>query len=219
MARLLIIDDNSLRGQQLLHVLQRRRHTVHLTRCCSEALRLSAHRRPHAVLLDLDLPPRQGFALREFLRCCAPAPVVVRGEEQQIISALHAGAAGYMPASCSAELAALHLHTLYLWDADEPDVEVGGLRISVRCHRVTVDGREVDLRPTEFRLLLHLTRSNGRVVSRAELAELLWDDRRLHAERTVNVHLSALRRKLGESAARPRYVHSVHGVGVRLRAP
>ena len=219
MARLLIIDDNPLRGQQLLHVLQRRRHTVQVTRCCSEALRLSEHRRPHAVLLDLDLPPRQGVELHGFLRHCAPAPVVVRGEEQQIIPALHAGAAGYMPASCSAELAALHLHTLYLGEADEPDVEVGGLRISVRCHRVTVDGQEVDLRPTEFRLLLHLARCNGRVVSRAELAEQLWDDRRPHAERTVNVHLSALRRKLGERAARPRYVHSVHGVGVRLRAP
>ena len=98
-------------------------------------------------------------------------------------------------------------------------ITVGGLAIDTRSHEVTVDGRPVDLARKEFELLLALARRAGEVVTKRDLLAEVWQLAWGGSDRTVDVHLSWLRRKLGETAAEPRYLHSVRGVGVKLAAP
>ena len=102
---------------------------------------------------------------------------------------------------------------------EDPVITVGGLAIDTRSYEVTVDGRPVELARKEFELLLALARRAGEVVTKRDLLAEVWQLAWGGSDRTVDVHLSWLRRKLGETAAEPRYLHSVRGVGVRLVAP
>jgi two-component system response regulator PrrA len=104
-------------------------------------------------------------------------------------------------------------------DQQSEVVNLGSLEIDPRSREVTVDGRPVDLTRKEFDLLLALSRRPGAVVSKRELLAEVWGLPWGGGDRTVDVHLSWLRRKLGETAAEPRFLHSVRGVGVKLAAP
>ena len=96
---------------------------------------------------------------------------------------------------------------------------VGGLEIDPRGRRTTLDGREVELTPKEFDLLAYLAERAGEVVTKKELLTEVWQQPWGGSDKTVDVHLSWLRRKLGESASEPGYLTTVRGVGVRLSAP
>ena len=104
-------------------------------------------------------------------------------------------------------------------------VEVGGLRIDVARHEATLDGERLDLTPKEFELLALLAANAGHVVSKRQLLADVWQQPYGGADKTVDVHLSWLRRKLGETAAKkldstePRLIHTIRGVGVKLVAP
>lgn len=103
--------------------------------------------------------------------------------------------------------------------AADPTLVVGGLRVDPRARQVTLDGVAVELTPREFDLLHHLAARPGEVVTKRELLTEVWQIPYGGADKTVDVHLSWLRRKLGESAQEPRYLHTVRGVGVRLEPP
>jgi DNA-binding response OmpR family regulator len=96
---------------------------------------------------------------------------------------------------------------------------VGGLEVDPMSRRVTLDGSALDLSPREFDLLRHLAERPGEVVTKRDLLTDVWNQPWGGSDKTVDVHLSWLRRKLGESAAAPAYLHTVRGVGVRLSAP
>jgi DNA-binding response OmpR family regulator len=98
-------------------------------------------------------------------------------------------------------------------------LEVGDLVVDIKARTAVLAGRSLDLRPREFDLLAYLAARPGEVVTKRTLLADVWQSPYGGADKTVDVHLSWLRRKLGESAADPRYVHSVRGVGVRLMAP
>jgi DNA-binding response OmpR family regulator len=98
-------------------------------------------------------------------------------------------------------------------------IEVGGLRVDRKARRATLDGGELDLTPREFDLLHYLAAREGTVVTKQDLLVEVWQQPYGGADKSVDVHLSWLRRKLGESATEPRYLQTVHRVGVRLSAP
>jgi DNA-binding response OmpR family regulator len=98
-------------------------------------------------------------------------------------------------------------------------VTVGGLVIDEAARTVTLDAEPVELTRKEFDLLAYLAQHAGEVVSKRDLLAEVWRQPFGGADKTVDVHLSWLRRKLGESAAEPRYLHTVRGVGIRLAAP
>jgi two-component system KDP operon response regulator KdpE len=104
-------------------------------------------------------------------------------------------------------------------DAQDPALVVGGLRVDPRSRQVTLDGVVVELTPREFDLLHHLAVRAGQVVTKRELLSEVWQVPYGGADKTVDVHLSWLRRKLGETAQEPRYLHTVRGVGIRLSEP
>ena len=96
---------------------------------------------------------------------------------------------------------------------------VGGLTIDVSAREATLDGTALDLSPKEFDLLRSLAERKGEVVTKRELLAEVWREPYGGSDRTVDVHLSWLRKKLGETASEPRYLRTVHGVGVKLVAP
>jgi DNA-binding response OmpR family regulator len=99
------------------------------------------------------------------------------------------------------------------------DLSVGGLRIDPDRRTASLDGVALDLSRLEFDLLAHLARRSPEVVARRELLAEVWRQPHGGADKTIDVHLSWLRRKLGESAGEPRYLHTVRGVGIKLEPP
>jgi DNA-binding response OmpR family regulator len=101
----------------------------------------------------------------------------------------------------------------------ETPIRVGGIQIDVAAREAKLDGELLELSPKEFDLLRVLAESQGQVVSKRELMAEVWREPYGGSERTIDVHISWLRSKLGESAQQPRYLHTVHGVGLKLVDP
>lgn len=221
---LLVEDDAAIRGA-LLRELGARGHAVEAVAAGLPAIELVLERAPDVVVLDLGLPDVDGVRVLGMLRAVTDTPVIVataRDDEEGIVRVLDAGADDYVVKPYSAaQLEARIRAVLRRAGADgtaEP-VVVGGLHVDRRAHVATLDGEELDLSRLEFELLAHLAERTGEVVSKRELLAEVWRQPLGGGDRTVDVHLSWLRRKLGESAAEPRYLHTVRGVGVRLDAP
>jgi two-component system, OmpR family, KDP operon response regulator KdpE len=158
------------------------------------------------------------------LRGVSEVPVIVataRDDEAEIVRLLDHGADDYVvkPYS-SAQLEARIRAVLRRGGGavDDDRVQVGGLVVQPRARSATLDGRDLDLTRLEFDLLAHLARRSPDVVTRRELLAEVWRQPYGGADKTVDVHLSWLRRKLGETAAEPRFLHTVRGVGVKLDA-
>ena len=181
--------------------------------------------RPDVVVLDLGLPDIDGLELLRMVRAVSTVPVIVataRDDESDIIRTLDAGADEYVVKPYSAEqLDARIRAVLRRVRGDEADdsVRIGGLTVDVRSRVATIDGQPMDLSRKEFDLLWHLAARRGEVVTKRELLAAVWRQPYGGPEKTVDVHLSWLRTKLGESARSPRYLRSVRGVGVMLVEP
>ena len=171
---------------------------------------------PDLILLDLMLPGRDGLEICRELRSFSDVPIVMvtaRVEEIDRLIGLDLGADDYVCKPFSArELVArvkaiLRRGRLPLANA---------LVLDEERHRATLDGRELDLTPVEFRLLRTLASSPGRVFSRDKLLEHLYADHRVVTDRTVDAHVKNLRRKLEEVRPGQELVHSIYGVGYKL---
>ena len=225
MAQVLIVeDDPAIRGA-LIRGLTERGHTVTSAATGMSGLEHAVSRRPDLVVLDLGLPDVDGRTLLRMLRGASRVPVVVataRDEESEIVAALDAGADDYVVKPFSAaQLDARIRAVLRRGGEHQADtaVVVGGLRIDPRTREATLDGRDLDLSPREFALLHYLAARAGEVVGKRELLAEVWHLPYGGADKTVDVHVSWLRRKLGETAQDARYLHTVRGVGVRVAAP
>jgi DNA-binding response OmpR family regulator len=177
------------------------------------------------VVLDLGLPDLDGGELLRMLRAVSQVPVIVataRDDEREIVRLLDAGADDYVVKPYSGEQLDARLRAVLRRGAQSEHagtIEVGGLRIEPDRREATLDGALLDLTRKEFDLLTHLAAHAGSVVSRRELLAEVWHQPMGGADKTIEVHLSWLRRKLGETAADPRYLHTVRGVGIKLQAP
>jgi DNA-binding response OmpR family regulator len=145
-------------------------------------------------------------------------------EESQVIRVLDAGADDYVvkPVGFGALLARMRAVLRRGCRVElrrRATVELGGLTIDLLARTADLDGRRLPLSPKEFDLLAYLATRAGEVVSKRELLAEVWRSPYSHADKTVDVHVSWLRRKLRESARAPRYLHTVRGVGLRLEAP
>ena len=224
MANVLLVEDDPEVRSAVIRQLTVFGHAVRSAGTALSALR-EANRDPgDIIVLDLGLPDLDGSETLKMLRAITQVPVIIataRDEEAEIIRLLNAGADDYLIKPFSgAHLAARITALLRRAGSDQPQtaLRVGDLVIDPRRREAHLEGRPLDLSRREFDLLAYLAARPGEVVTRRELLTQVWqlpygDDQ------TIDVHLSWLRRKLGERASAPRYLHTVRGVGVRLSEP
>ncbi|MFE7582729.1 response regulator transcription factor [Streptomyces gardneri] len=225
MAKVLLVEDDPSVRSALHRCLSAATYTVRDCGTAFGALRAVLDEPFDVIVLDLGLPDLDGLELLRMLRTVSDIPVVVataRRDEREIVRVLGSGADDYLVKPFSAEHLIARM-TAVLRRARtgglSPDVvTVGGLVVDAPRRRASLDGSPLDLAPKEFDLLQFLAWRPGVVVARSELFRQVWLQT-YRGERTVDIHLSWLRRKLGESAARPRYLHTVRNVGIKLEAP
>jgi DNA-binding response OmpR family regulator len=222
---LLIEDDPAIRGA-LIRGLTERGHAVDSAAAALPGLESAVTNRPDLVVLDLGLPDLDGATMLRMLRGASRVPVIVataRDDEAEIVAVLDAGADDYLVKPFSAAQLDARIRAVLRRGGDGAAagtaVVVGGLRVDPRSREASLDGTALDLTPREFTLLHYLAARSGQVVSKRELLTEVWQLPYGGADKTVDVHLSWLRRKLGETAQAPRYLHAVRGVGVRISAP
>jgi len=224
-ADVLIIEDDATIRTALVRALSARAHSTMTAATALEGLQSLVDHRPGVVLLDLGLPDLDGAALLAMIRAVSDVPVIVvsaRDDGAGIVAVLDAGADDYLVKPFAADqLDARIRAVLRRADPARPagPVAAGGLVIDARARTATLDGAPLDLSPKEFDLLLFLAERPGEVVSKRELLAKVWHLPYGGADKTVDVHLHWLRRKLGETAEQPVYLHRVRGVGVKLLPP
>ncbi len=222
---LVIIEDDPAIRVALERALGRRGHTVHAAATALAGLETVVDRSPDAIVLDLGLPDVDGVRLLGMIREVSAVPVIVataRDDEAEMVRVLDRGADDYVVKPYSAEQIDARVRAVLRRsqrEEDEPALVVGGLSVDRSARAATLDGRPLDLTRMEFDLLAHLAGRAGRVVSKRQLMADVWQQPYGGADKTVDVHLSWLRRKLGETAAEPRYLQTVRGVGVKLVDP
>jgi two-component system response regulator RegX3 len=219
--KLLVVEDEDSIAIPLADGLRREGFEVERVANGADAL---AAPEPDLVLLDLRLPDMDGYAVAREMRARSRVPIIMvtaRGEEVDRVVGLEIGADDYVvkPFGLRELVARINAVMRRLGDgatADEVDeLAAGPLVVSMRTRRVTLQGNEVHLTPREFDILAMLMRDPGAVVSRDDLLRRLWGTTWAVQTKAIDVHVSSLRRKLGD----PAWVETVRGVGFRLGAP
>ncbi|HEX7805823.1 MAG TPA: response regulator transcription factor [Cellulomonas sp.] len=225
MADVLIIEDDATIRSALVRALTARSHSTMTAPTAMAGLQSLVATRPDVVLLDLGLPDLDGAALLAMIRSVSDVPVIVvsaRDDGAGMVAVLDAGADDYLVKPFAADQLDARIRAVLRRSdpgkAPGP-LTVGGIVIDARARSATLDDVALDLSPKEFDLLLYLVQRTGEVVGKRELLAKVWNQPYGGADKTVDVHLHWLRRKLGESADAPRYLHRVRGVGVKLTPP
>ena len=225
MAQVLVIEDDQRIRELVCQHLADEGHSVSSNANGLDGLRTLTADPPDVLILDLGLPDLDGIDLLRMVRSVADIPVLVltaREDESTILAAFSGGADDYVvkPVSgpqLSARISALLRRTT----GDDDDVlRVGTLEIRIGPREATIDGQPMNLTAKEFDVLTYLAARPGTVVSREELHAAVWKAPAGTEGRTVDVHISNLRKKLNEKPDdERRYLHTVIGAGVRLQAP
>jgi len=223
MTRVLVMDDDVDVRSALVADLTGRGYSVRATGEAWAALREIADQAPDVIVLDPDLPDMDGRELLKLIRAVSSAPIVVvtaRDAEDEVIAILRGGADDCLVKPLRiGELAARVEAVLRRTATGSTTViAAGGLEIDLTRHEARLDGSPLDLTPREFDLITYLAARPGQAITRAELHREIWRQP-YGGGQTVNVHLSWLRRKLGETADAPRYLHTIRGIGVRFDIP
>ncbi len=224
MPRLVLIEDDADIRDVLERALRERGHETRSLDGGLDGLREVVETSPDVVVLDLGLPDVDGIEVIRMVRAVSAVPIVVataRDDDAEVVRTLDAGADDYLVKPFSVDQLDARIRAVLrrATGDDRTPIVVGGLCIDPAARQVTLDGDEVDLARKEFDLLAYLASRPGVVVSKRELLAEIWEMPYGGADKTVDVHLSWVRRKLGETAAEPRYIRAVRGVGVKLVPP
>lgn len=221
-ASILIVEDDRVIADGLVHELTAHGYVTTLARTGRAAIDAASAAPPDAVLLDLGLPDLDGVHVCRTLRKAMPTvPIVIltaRDTDVDIVVGLDAGANDYVtkPFSTHVLLARLRAHLRATTVNSTNDLVFGDLHIDTAGLRVHVDGDEVALRPKEVALLIRLASSPGRVLSRDQLLDDVWDMTWETGTKTLEVHIHALRRKLGPRPDGQPWITTVRSFGYRF---
>jgi two-component system phosphate regulon response regulator PhoB len=224
--RILVVDDEPDIVALVVYHLAKEGYRVSSASSGSEALATARRERPALIVLDLMLPGLSGFDVLEQLRAdvstasIAVLMLTARREEPDRIKGLSLGADDYLTKPFSPQELVLRVKAILRRSAAAPaaaDVlTIGAIAIDRAAHTVTVSGHDVELTPTEFKLLLLLAERRGRVQGRAQLLEHVWEAAPDIQTRTVDMHVQRLRTKLGAAGD---LIDTVRGFGYRIKAP
>jgi DNA-binding response OmpR family regulator len=224
MKRILVVEDEIEIARVVRDYLAAAGYDVVVAGSGEAALASARGSRPDVVVLDLGLPGVDGLDVARELTASARIPIVMltaRGEETDRIVGLELGADDYVvkpfsPKELVARVRAVLRRTSNEALLTERPVRAAGVEIDPQRMRVTADGRQIDLTPTEFQLLATLAREPGRVFTRGQLLDAIHGVAIESYERAIDAHVKNVRKKLEPDPSRPRYVLTVHGVGYRF---
>lgn len=225
MADVLLVEDDAPIRIALTRALTEQGHVVSSVDAGLPALRRVVTDRPQLVVLDLGLPDVDGREVLRMLRGASTVPVIIataRDDDAEAVRLLRAGADDYVVKPFTVQQLDARIRAVLrrTEGSERPrPVAVGGLEVDPRTRQAHLDGEQLELTVKEFGLLLYLAERAGTVVPKRELLVQVWRQPPGGADKTVDVHLSWLRRKLGESASAPRYLHTVRGEGIKLVDP
>ena len=225
MSAIFVVEDDQRIRSTVVRELSDRGHSVRAAGTAMDGLREVVEWAPDVVVLDLGLPDVGGNEFLKMLRAVSAVPVVVataRDDESEIVRMLDAGADDYIVKPYSVDHLEARVRAVLRRSNEtalQPIIEVGELVIDESRRVATLRDEPLELSRKEFDLLAYLARRKGVVVARRELLAEVWRQPYGGGDKTVDVHVSWLRRKLGESAAEPRFLHTVRGVGLKLDEP
>ena len=222
-----MVEDEQSITEPLAEALAREGFGTQVAGTAGEALELAASVEPDLVLLDVMLPDGSGYDVCRELRTSSAVPIIMltaRGEETDRIVGLELGADDYIVKPFSAREVVARIRAVLRRAGDhdsapkEP-IELGPLRLDRAKRSAVLDGEELDLTRREYDLLELLMSEAGSVVTRERLIDEVWDVNWFGSTKTLDVHVSGLRRKLGDDSSSPRFIHTVRGVGFRFAGP
>ena len=225
MPAVLIIEDDQRIRELVTRVLSQDGYDVSGAGTALDGLQQIVGGSHDVVVLDMGLPDLDGAELLKMIRAITDVPVVVataRSDDRDVIRTLDAGADDYLVKPFSVEQLEARLRAVLRRSAADDGaavIVVGDLNIDPGARVATLSGTRLQLSPKEFDLLLYLAERQGTVVSKRQLMAEVWRQPYGGSEKSVDVHISWLRKKLGESAADARHIETVHGVGVKLVDP
>lgn len=220
MPQVLLIEDDEAVRDGLTLALTRQGHTVRAAATGESGLRLMSS--ADVVVLDLMLPGMDGFEVCRRIRAAGELPIIMltaRSDDMDVVAGLEAGADDYVVKPVRPRVLEARIRAVLRRAHANPAAEVdrhGDLTVDRTALVVTKAGEPVSLAPTELRLLLELSSSPGRVLSRQQLLESVWDHGFLGDSRLVDACVQRLRAKIEDDPARPRYVQTVRGFGYRF---
>jgi DNA-binding response OmpR family regulator len=218
-APLLIVEDDPAIGSNLERALTNAGYRCSRAESVAQAREVTVV--PSLVLLDLGLPDGDGLDLaNELLTRWPGVPIIMltaRADEMDVVIGLDTGAVDYVtkPFRLAELLARVRAHLREAPERETPVFEDGPLRVDTGARRVTLGGQEIALRAKEFDLLVQLISHRGNVVTREDLMSRVWDEHWFGSTKTLDVHIAALRRRLGEEAGAPSRITALRGVGYR----
>ena len=227
MKRVLVVDDEPEIVRLVRDYLERASFNVDTATDGEEALRAARRRRPDLVILDLNLPRLDGLDVARSLRRDGDVPIIMltaRTEETDRVAGLELGADDYVvkpfsPREIVARVRAV-LRRTDLARSGGDVLRVGdSITLDIPRMETEVDGKRVDLTPTEFQLLAHMARQPGRVFTRAQLLDAVHGVAVVSYERAIDAHVKNIRRKIEADPRAPRHLQTVFGVGYRLADP
>jgi len=230
---ILMVEDETSITEPLAEALDREGFATRVAGTVADAISAAADEMPDLVLLDVMLPDGSGYDVARSLRERSNVPIIMltaRGEETDRIVGLELGADDYIVKPFSAREVAARIRAVLRRASDGPSatapaaaqgkqagpLRVGPVQVDPNRRAASVDGSELELTRKEFELLLLLISEAGNVISRERLIDEVWDVNWFGSTKTLDVHVSSLRRKLGDDSANPRFIHTVRGVGFRF---
>jgi two-component system, OmpR family, KDP operon response regulator KdpE len=222
--KILIVDDEKAIQRFLRNALSGGEFALHEAGTGQEALAAAAQLRPDLIILDLGLPDMDGIEVIHRLREWSKTPVIVlsvREREGDKVSALDAGADDYLtkPFGIGELLARMRVALRRsVQEAPEPVYKIEGLEVDLPRRRVLVEGKEVQLTPTEYDVLKLLVTNAGKVLTHRQMLSQIWGPTYLEQPHILRVTISNLRHKLESESNRPRYILTEPGVGYRFKS-
>lgn len=224
MKRILVVEDEMKIARLVRDYLEHAGFDVTVAGDGDAAVASVRGNRPDLVVLDLGLPGRDGLDVARELRRSTSVPIVMltaRGDETDRVVGLELGADDYVvkpfsPKELVARVRAVLRRTAGVGESTAETLRVAGVEVDLLRRRVTVEGRAVDLTPTEFDLLVTFVRQPGRVFTRGQLLDALHGVAIESYERAIDAHVKNIRKKIEPMPGRYRYLLTVHGVGYRF---
>jgi two-component system response regulator RegX3 len=221
---ILLVEDERAITEPLAEALEREGFVPEVAATASEAVERAGASAPDLVLLDIELPDGSGLDVCRELRRRTEVPIIMltaRGSEADRVAGLELGADDYIVKPFSARevmarvRAVLRRATPGGGNGAEP-MMIGDLSLDRARHEARLEGVPIELSRKEFELLRVLMEGAGSVITREALIEDVWDMNWFGSTKTLDVHISGLRRKLDDDPKEPRYIHTVRGVGFRF---